>query len=107
MAFRARCSVLILAVTVVVFSYAPPVLAEVHSLFDLVNPAGSPFPTDRFTVIDDRNITGLRVALPLPDCNTNPSDCQDLQVVNTLDGFNVNPQFKTDLKERQKAAKAQ
>ena len=28
-------------------------------------------------------------ALPLPDCQARPSDCDDLNVINTLDGFNL------------------
>ena len=50
---------------------------------------GQPFPSDLFTVIDKNQLTGLRVALPKPDCATNPSDCADVDVLNTLDGFNV------------------
>jgi Bacterial Ig-like domain len=50
---------------------------------------GQPFPSDRFTVIDKSQLTGLRVALPKPSCVTNPSDCADVDVLNTLDGFNV------------------
>ncbi len=29
--------------------------------------------------------------LPLPDCTTYPSDCDDLAVVNAMDGFNLLP----------------
>ena len=42
-----------------------------------------------FTVADPSHNTGLRVNLPLPDCQVRPSDCDDLQVINTLDGFNL------------------
>jgi hypothetical protein len=50
---------------------------------------GQPFPTNLDTTIDLTQLTGLRVALPKPDCATHPSDCSDIDVLNTLDGFNV------------------
>lgn len=50
---------------------------------------GQPFPTNIDTVTDSTQLTGLRVNLPQPDCTTNPSDCQDVAVLNTYDGFNV------------------
>ena len=50
---------------------------------------GQPFPTNLDTKIDLTQLTGLRVALPKPDCATHPSDCSDIDVLNTLDGFNV------------------
>jgi len=50
---------------------------------------GQPFPTNLDARIDLTQLTGLRVALPKPDCTTHPSDCQDIDVLNTLDGFNV------------------
>jgi hypothetical protein len=67
--------------------------AGVHVLFDTSSVATSPFPSDRFTVEDHGNITDRRVNLPLPNCVTNPSDCADLSVINTLDGFNVQPRL--------------
>jgi hypothetical protein len=50
---------------------------------------GQPFPSNLFTVPDDDQLTGLRVALPKPNCATNPTDCLELDQLNTLDGFNV------------------
>ena len=50
---------------------------------------GQPFPTNLDTKIDLTQLTGLRVALPKPDCTTHPSDCADIDVLDTLDGFNV------------------
>src|SRR5262249_49296733 len=49
------------------------------------------FPSDRFTVADLGQETGLRVDLPKPNCTARPSDCADLDVINTLDGFNLSP----------------
>jgi hypothetical protein len=62
-------------------------------LFDLGSPAGGPFASDRFTVADPTQNTGRGVNLPLPDPVTNPSDYQDTQVLNTLDGFNLQPRL--------------
>jgi pimeloyl-ACP methyl ester carboxylesterase len=53
--------------------------------------AGTPFPTNLMTTPDATQITGLRVDLPTPDCATHPSDCEDVAVLNRLDGFNVQP----------------
>jgi hypothetical protein len=67
--------------------------ARVQALFDLNIQSGGPFPSDRFTVPDAGNRTGRRVNLPLPNCTTNPSDCNDLTVVNSMDGFNLLPRI--------------
>jgi fermentation-respiration switch protein FrsA (DUF1100 family) len=55
--------------------------------------AGQPFPTNLYTVGDETQITGLRVDLPKPDCATHPSDCADVDVLDTLDGFNIQPRI--------------
>ena len=68
-------------------------MSAVHPLFDLAAVTTSPFPTDRFTVADTSQNTGRRVNLPLPDLITHPSDYQDTQVLNTLDGFNLQPRL--------------
>src|SRR5882724_8417737 len=67
--------------------------ATVEVLFDFSSPASSPFPSDRFTVEDHDQNTGVRVKLPKPDCAVRPSDCADLDVINTLDGFNMQPRL--------------
>lgn len=61
--------------------------------YDLSDPAGSPFPSDRFTVADASQNTGRRVELPLPNCAARPSDCADIRVLNTLDGFSTQPRI--------------
>lgn len=68
-------------------------LAETHPLFNLQSTTQSPFPSDRFTVFDSQQLTGLRVNIPLPNCATHPSDCADLTLVNQLDGFNLQPRL--------------
>src|SRR5439155_16598681 len=50
-------------------------------------------PSDRFTVADSSQLTGRRVNLPLPDSAARPSDYADVTVINTLDGFNLQPRL--------------
>lgn len=67
--------------------------AAVQVRFDLSSPAGSPFPSNRFTVRDRTQNTGRRVNLPLPDALVRPSDVNDVALLNTLDGFNLQPRL--------------
>ncbi|MDO8906510.1 Ig-like domain-containing protein [Hydrogenophaga sp.] len=55
--------------------------------------AHSPFPTNRLTVLDHSNATFRRVNLPRPDCAIKVSDCADIDVINTLDGFSTQPRI--------------
>jgi hypothetical protein len=59
--------------------------------------AGQPFPTNLLTVSDSKQVTGLRVNLPKPDCGARPSDCADIDVLNQLDGFNIQPRMSIPL----------
>jgi hypothetical protein len=68
--------------------------AGVQVQFDTAVLNTGPFPADTFTVPDTQQKTGKRVALPLPDCTAEPSTCKEYSMLNTLDGFNVNPRFK-------------
>jgi Calx-beta domain len=61
--------------------------------FGLDGPDAGPFPSNRFTVADASQLTGRRVNLPLPDPAARPSDYADLKVINTLDGFNLQPRL--------------
>ncbi len=67
--------------------------AGVQALFDLSSPAGGPLPSDRLTVADPTQLTGVQVNLPKPSCAARPSDCADIDVINTLDGFNLQPRL--------------
>ena len=67
--------------------------AAVEALFDLASTVTGPFPSDRFTLFDHDNKTGLRVSLPKPDCAVRPTDCADVDVINPLDGFNLQPRL--------------
>jgi hypothetical protein len=54
---------------------------------------GQPFPSNLYTTPDSSQLTGLRVDLPRPDCAVRVSDCQDIAVLDTLDGFNIQPRI--------------
>ena len=84
-------------VLVVAACFTSSVLADggaVQALFDPSNQYASPFPSNRFTALDLRNLTWLRMNLPKPDCALQPSDCADVDVINTLDGFNLQPRLR-------------
>lgn len=65
----------------------------VHALFGLHDLDTAPFPSDLYTLTDWTHLTGRRVNLPYPDCTVRVSDCEDLDVVNTLDGFGLQPRL--------------
>ncbi|HEY2394332.1 MAG TPA: hypothetical protein VGK22_24390 [Candidatus Angelobacter sp.] len=83
---------LVLLIAVIVLTPALAVAAT-HPLFNVQSNTQSPFPSDRLTVFDGQQLTGLRVNLPLPNCATNPSDCADIALLNQLDGFNLQPRL--------------
>lgn len=66
---------------------------EVRATFDLATPTGGPFPSDRFTAADPTQNTNLRIDLPKPDCSARRSDCEDIDVLNDLDGFSMQPRI--------------
>ncbi len=80
-----------LAIVLTLATAVPSFAAGVDARFDLSSPSGVPFPTDLFTVADPSHNTGRRVSLAKPDCAARPSDCADIDVLNTLDGFNLQP----------------
>jgi Bacterial virulence factor lipase N-terminal len=93
-------SALCLSLSLALVSLASPLTSladssssRVQVKFDLSDPAGSPFPSNHFTVRDWSNKTLRRVNLPLPDCAVRVSDCQDIAVINTLDGFSTQPRI--------------
>jgi len=80
--------------TLLAFLAAAPAVASaagVRVLFDPASPGTGPFPTDFLTVADAQQKTGLRINLPLPDCEAEPSSCAETQPLNLLDGFNLQP----------------
>ncbi len=65
-------------------------------------PAGPPtgsatvvslFPSDSLSVADPGQLTGRRVSLPVPDCATHPTDCNTVELLNQLDGFDLDPRL--------------
>ena len=82
---------ILLALVTLTLAPATANAAGVAPGFDLSSPSGAPFPTDRYTVADATQLTGVRVDLPKPNCAVRPSDCLDIDVLNTLDGFNLQP----------------
>jgi hypothetical protein len=51
------------------------------------------FPSDRQTVRDASQLTGRRVALPLPNCTRRPTDCNTVRLLDQLDGFDIDPRL--------------
>ncbi len=62
--------------------------------FDPANPAVGPYPTDFLTTVDDTQRTNHRLQLPSPECTAQPSTCQEIQLLNQLDGFNLQPRIR-------------
>jgi hypothetical protein len=93
MSVRLRHYLTLLPLAAVVLLPALAFAATVQPLFSLSSPSTGPFPSDRFTALDLRSNTLLRVNLPKPDCTIRVTDCQDLDVINTLDGFNLQPRL--------------
>src|SRR2546423_10019845 len=60
-------------------------------------PSGNPppltlFPSDALTVPDPAQATGKRVDLPKPaDCVANKSECDEITLIDKLDGFDLDP----------------
>lgn len=72
---------------------APAHPRPVEPRFDLDQAWRSPFPSDRLTLPDPAQRTGLRVALPLPDCAVLVSTCVEIGLLNELDGFDLSPRL--------------
>ena len=66
---------------------------DVQALFSLAEPAIGSFPSDQFIVPDMNQLTGRRVALQKPDCARQPSGCDEIDILNTLDGFSMRPRI--------------
>lgn len=67
--------------------------AGVRVVSDARDPDRTLFPSDRFTVVDFSQNTFQRVHLPKPDCSAQPVACEDIDVLNTLDGFSPQPRL--------------
>src|SRR5689334_16638886 len=96
------------AVLTVVLLLATPVAASaggVQAKFGLSSPSAGPFPSDAQVVLDPTQRTGVRVNLPKPAACPAvvppppasfavPTDCYDIDELNTLDGFNLQPRVR-------------
>lgn len=82
-----------LALTLAVPLVLWPALAQADGVSVRYDADASPFPSNRLTVPDFGNATLRRVNLPKPDCAARPSDCADIDVINTLDGFSTQPRI--------------
>src|SRR5262245_60623300 len=95
---RLVTSVLVVLLMIVLL----PTLASADGVRVLVGfdaPASAPFPSDRYTEPDTSQNTGLRIRLPKPDCTVRVSDCEDIDLLNTLDGFSVLPRLTIPFSE--------
>jgi hypothetical protein len=61
----------------------------VVALFDLSATSSAPFPSDRFTLRDVTQNTGLRVNLPRFGCVLD--ECVEIDLLNEMDGFHIWP----------------
>jgi hypothetical protein len=66
---------------------------SVQVQFNPADPATGPFPTNYFTLADPAQKTGLRVALPVDNCQSPTGDCAELNLLNQLDGFHLQPRI--------------
>jgi dienelactone hydrolase len=82
-----------LALVLISLALTASASASVRVLLDARDPSRTLFPSDHFTAIDLRQNTFLRVRLPKPDCRAQPVACEDIDVLNTLDGFNTQPRL--------------
>src|SRR5688500_910114 len=93
----AATGLIVIVATAVTSNALDPAIEEepprVHPLFELSVRSASPFPSDIHTVTDAAQATRRRINLLYPDCVARPSDCQDLDFINTLDGFGLRTRF--------------
>jgi len=75
--------------------FIPPAVsaAGVEVLFDASDRTKTIFPSNLFSVVDFSQNTFRRVNLAKPDCTASPVRCLDIDVLNTLDGFNIQPRL--------------
>ena len=90
---RSTARLAALAIALTSLPLAASAAAGVRVLSDARDPHRTLFPSDQFTVLDFTQNTFLRVHLPRPDCRAQPLACEDIDVLNTLDGFNPQPRL--------------
>ena len=90
---RTHAATWVLALVSLLALPAAAIASGVSVRLDFSSPSTSPFPSDRFTSPDWTQNTFKRVKLPKPDCVVQVSECADIDVINTLDGFNTQPRI--------------
>ena len=75
---------LLLSLSLVLPLVSLPAAAFTQNVSVRDDDTAGPFPSNRHTVVDFGNATFRRVNLPRPDCAVRVSDCQDIDVINTL-----------------------
>lgn len=92
---RTRCALLVLTTLALASAVSLPSVASAVGGVSVAagsSPDASAMPNDRFTVADSRQLTGRRVALPMPSCTVaTSSTCDAVRLLNTLDGFDLQP----------------
>nr|MDQ6919460.1 Ig-like domain-containing protein [Candidatus Dormibacteraeota bacterium] len=83
----------LLLVGATLFALAPqPGAAAPVQVLTGATPDTRVMPSNTFTTTDSRQLTGLRVNLPVPTCDSsNVSICDDLNLLNLQDGFDLRP----------------
>lgn len=90
-----------LRLAVVVVALVAAVLPAVPAASEAAQPSGKVlFPSNSLTVRDSRQLTGRRLNFPLPNCKRAPSLCNELRLLNRLDGFDLDPRVVVQLKGR-------
>jgi hypothetical protein len=69
-------------------------LAATTVLYEPLSPETGPFPSDVLTTFDVLQRTGLRLNLPVPDCATRYTECQETAVLDQTDGFSLRPRIR-------------
>ncbi len=76
-------------------SFAAVVILVLASGLAACTPAPPPLisPSDSLTVADGSQLTGRRVNLKYPDCLGRRSECDEISLLNQLDGFDIDPRI--------------
>ena len=84
-----------LRAALVLSTLALPLTASAAGVHVVIShdPERTLFPSDQFAVLDFTQNTFLRVHLPKPDCRSQTVACEDIDVLNTFDGFSVQPRL--------------
>ena len=96
-----RPSSLVVVTALIAAAFAPTAMTSsavatgplVHVLHGQRPQVNAVFPDDRFTITDRQQVTGRRIQMPLPrHCTAaNSSVCSSGRLLNTLDGFDLQP----------------